>query len=296
MLAAMGKAIGKRCTVSIVGPGNLGSALAANLTRIGYEIKFLVVRPKLRVPKETVALARRVKAKAVALGETVLDSDIVWITVPDDAIAAVASQLARDQSWRGCTVFHSSGALTSEALSPLRNKGAKIASVHPGMTFVGESTPRLAGVPFAVEGDAGAVRRAEQIVRELGGTAYPIAARNKVLYHAFGTLASPMVIALMTTLEQVGKAAGIKPSDLRTMAAPLLRQTLDNYLEHGAAAAFSGPLVRGDVMTVRRHLIALRKVPQARRVYLALANSVVRELPVKNRAKMRRELRQTRSA
>jgi len=97
----------------------------------------------------------------------------------------------------------------------------------------------------------------------------------------------------MTTLEQVGKAAGIKPSDLRIMAGPLLRQTLENYLEHGAAAAFSGPLVRGDVMTVRRHLIALRKVPQARRIYLELANSVVMDLPVKNRAKMKRELKRT---
>ena len=296
MLAAMGKAIRKNCTVSIVGPGNLGTALAANLTRIGHEIKFLVVRPTLRVPKETTALARRVKANVVTLGETVLDADLLWITVPDDTLAAVAAQLAPTRSWRGCTIFHSSGALTSEALSPLRRKGAKVASVHPGMTFVRKSTPRLAGVPFAVEGDAAAVRLARQIVRELGGTAYPITARNKVLYHAFGTFASPMVIALMTTLEQVGKAAGIKPSDLRTMAAPLLRQTLDNYLEHGAAAAFSGPLVRGDVMTVRRHLIALRKVPQARRVYLALANSVVRELPVKNRTEMKRELRQSAGA
>ena len=118
----------------------------------------------------------------------------------------------------------------------------------------------------------------------MGEPPYPIKAENKVLYHAFGTFASPMVIALMTALEQVGKAAGIKPSDLRTMAAPLLRQTLNNYLEHGAAAAFSGPLVRGDVATVRRHLEALRKTPQAREVYVSLARAAVKFLPVKNRA------------
>ena len=82
-----------------------------------------------------------------------------------------------------------------------------------------------------------------------------------------------MVIALMTALEQVGSAAGIKQSDLRTMAGPLLQQTLKNYLEHGAAAAFSGPLVRGDVATVRRHLQALEAVPEAREAYIALAQS-----------------------
>ena len=180
-------------------------------------------------------------------------------------------------------VFHSSGALTSDVLSPLREKGAKVASVHPGMTFVRKSMPRLQGVPFGVEGDAAAVRLAKQIVRDLGGTAHAIKAENKVLYHAFGTFASPMVIALMTALEQVGRRLGIKQKHVRTMAGPLLRQTLNNYLEHGAAAAFSGPLVRGDVATVRRHLEALRQTPQAREVYVSLARAAVTFLPVKNR-------------
>lgn len=290
-VAAMRKAIAKRRTLSIVGPGNLGSALALNLRHAGYEIQFLVVRSGRRAPSRIVKLARQVNAKIVALGEAPLDNDLVWITVPDDAIAVVATQLATTHEWKGVTVFHSSGALTSAVLAPLRSKGAKVASVHPGMTFVRQSMPRLEGVPFAVEGDAGAVRLAGKLVRDLGGTPFPIETRNKVLYHAFGTFASPMVIALMTALEQVGKAAGIKPTDLRTMAAPLLRQTLNNYLKYGAAAAFSGPLVRGDVSTVRRHLTALRKVPQARAVYVSLARAAVMFLPVKHRAALAKELK-----
>ena len=77
------------------------------------------------------------------------------------------------------------------------------------------------------------------------------------------------------------------------MAAPLLKQTLNNYLEHGAAAAFSGPLVRGDVATVRRHLAQLQAVPEAREAYLGLARAAVRFLPVKNRAKLQKELYKT---
>ena len=290
MLTAMRKSIGKRPTVSIVGPGNLGSALALNLSRAGYGIQFLVARSGKKVSPGTSKLARSVKARVVSMGATPLDSDLVWITVPDDAIAEVATQLASAQEWRGKTVFHSSGALASDVLSPLREKGAKAASVHPGMTFVRQSVPLLKGVPFAVEGDAAAVRLAKKLVRELGGSAYSIKPENKVLYHAFGAFASPMLIALMTALEQVGKAAGIKPSDLRTMAAPLLRQTLNNYLEHGAAAAFSGPLVRGDVATVHKHLAALANVPEARAAYLALATAALKKLPVKNRTEMEKEL------
>ncbi len=293
MLTAMRRAIAEGRTVSIVGPGNLGTALALNLYRAGCEIRFLVVRSRKRVPSSTLKLARLVKAKVVTLGETPLQTDLVWITVPDDAIAAVAGQLAELNGWGERTVFHSSGALTSDVLSALRENGARVASVHPGMTFVRRSLPDLEGVPFGVEGDPGAVRLAKEIVGKLGGSAHTIQKQNKVLYHAFDSFASPMVIALMTALEQVGRAAGIKPSELRTMAAPLLKQTLNNYLEHGVAAAFSGPLVRGDVATVRRHLAALQAVPEARAVYIGLAHAAVRFLPVKNRAKLQKLLYKT---
>jgi predicted short-subunit dehydrogenase-like oxidoreductase (DUF2520 family) len=66
---------------------------------------------------------------------------------------------------------------------------------------------------------------------------------------------------------------------------------LRNYLQHDAASAFSGPLVRGDVATVRRHLEELKAVPEARAVYIALARSAVMNLPVKNRKAMERELK-----
>jgi predicted short-subunit dehydrogenase-like oxidoreductase (DUF2520 family) len=102
-----------------------------------------------------------------------------------------------------------------------------------------------------------------------------------------------MLIALMTALEQVGTAAGIKRSHLRPMAAPLLRQTLYNYLEHGAAAAFSGPLIRGDVATVRKHLLALVNIPEARAAYVALATAALKNLPVKNRVELEKEMRRT---
>ena len=119
----------------------------------------------------------------------------------------------------------------------------------------------------------------------MAGKLFAIKKQNKVLYHAFDAFASPMVIALMSALEQVGRAAGIKPADLGTMAGPLLRQTLANYLEYGADAALSGPLMRGDVATVRRHLSALRKAPEAREVYVSLSRAAVKFLPGRTRQK-----------
>jgi len=278
-------------TVSIVGAGNLGTALALTLPSAGYAVKFIAVRAKALSSAASKGLARKAKAQPVELGKQPLDTDIVWIAVPDDSIAQVAHQLAGTQDWKGRIVFHSSGALTSDELAPLRAKGARVASVHPMMTFVRGSVPNISGVAFAVEGDAVAVRAARDIVERLGGYAFFINKQNKVLYHAFGSFASPLVIALMASLEQVAKAAGIKAGDIKGVMLPLLEQTLRNYLEHDAAAAFSGPLVRGDVATVRRHLKELKKVPEARKVYVALAKAAMKNLPVGNRKALERELR-----
>lgn len=281
----------RRLTISIVGPGNLGTALALSLHAAGYEVKCIVARDIRN--RRTRALARKVKARLVEFGGQLPESEIVWIAVPDDAIAAVAKTLARQNNWKGKIVFHSSGARTSDELAPLRDKGAHVASVHPMMTFVPGAAPEMAGVPFAIEGDTAAVRAARSIVAQLRGKAFTVKRQNKVLYHAFGSFASPLLIALMASLEDVGRAAGIRRSDTKTVVTPLLMQTLRNYLEQDAASAFSGPLVRGDVATVGKHLAELKKLPHVHAVYVALARAALKRLPVKNRRGLERVLRGT---
>jgi len=253
-------------------------------------VKFIGVRRGRAGDRRAKALAHTMRATLVEAGKRPFETDIVWIAVPDDAIAGVARALASSQDWQGRIVFHSSGALTSDELAPLRQRGAGIASVHPMMTFVRDAAPELAGVAFALEGDAVAVRAAKSIIDDLGGIAFPIRKRNKVLYHVFGSFASPLVIALMASLEEVAEAAGVRRREIKPVMLPLLRQTLHNYEKGDAAAAFSGPLVRGDVATVRRHLAELKKLPQAREVYLALARAALKRLPARNRAALGRVL------
>lgn len=277
-------------SISIVGPGNLGSALTTELARIGYPLRQIVSRPDSAGLSVARTLARRVKAQHVFLGQAMLDSDIVWITVPDDAIAQVAGQLAATQSWKGKIVLHPSGAMTSDELSALKKKGAKIASAHPMMTFVRGRKPRWRDVPFDIEGDIAAVRAAHEIASTLGASPFVLQKRHKTLYHAFGSFASPLVIALMSAMEQVAEAAGVPTGKAKQMIEPLLSRTLDNYMKRDAASAFSGPLVRGDVKTVRKHLVELKRTPEARAVYIALAKAAIERLPVKKKEALRKEL------
>ena len=276
--------------VVIVGAGRLGRALATSLYDTGFTIDAIVGRAQAKSKKRTAALAQHVSARAV-VDVTQIRADLVWFCVPDSDIASAATALANKIPWQGKIALHSSGALTSDELNSLRKRGAAVASVHPLMTFVEASRPGLSGVAFAVEGDPLAVRVARKIVRQLGGRAYPIRKQDKAAYHAWGTFASPLLTALLASTEQVAKLAGAQGPEARRRMIPILSQTLANYAELGAARGFSGPMIRGDVEIVKRHLRVLRASPAAREVYVALARAAVQYLPAKNRGALRRLLK-----
>jgi predicted short-subunit dehydrogenase-like oxidoreductase (DUF2520 family) len=149
----------------------------------------------------------------------------------------------------------------------------------------------LAGVPFALEGDRLAVRLARQIARSLNAPAFTIRKQDKAAYHAWGAFTSPLLVAALVTMEKVAQAAGLTASDTHRKMLPIVQQTMKNYERLGPAGAFSGPLVRGDVETVRQHLRVLKNIPGARDVYCALARAALLYLPVGQRGKMRQILK-----
>jgi len=281
--------------ITLIGAGNLAGALATSLHQAGIVIEQIVARAAGASLQRAKRLAVEVNASATLLGRDLsrinIDADVVWFCVPDGAIADVAKSLATAIDWTGKVALHSSGALTNAELAVLRKHGAVVGSAHPLMTFVRGSKPVLAGVPFAIEGDRKAVQVARAIVKSLGADPYSIRAKDKAAYHAWSTFASPLFTALLATSEQVALCAGVKRSATRRRMLPILKQTLANYEALGAAGAFSGPIVRADAGTVKQHLTALRDVPLAQQVYVALARAALAYLPSKNRKMVERALK-----
>jgi predicted short-subunit dehydrogenase-like oxidoreductase (DUF2520 family) len=281
--------------IAIVGAGNLGSALAISIRRAHYAIDVVLAHSPGKSLRKAKKLAQKIGAHATTDPSALENANVIWFCVPDSAIALAAKAVARKLDWKGKTALHSSGALTSDELATLRRRGAAVASVHPLMTFVrgsslGKSRPSLAGVPFALEGDARALRVARRIVRDLAGIDYSIRKKDKAAYHAWGTFASPLLTALLATIEQVAAVAGVDRKAAPRRMIPIVQQTLANYASFDAAGAFSGPIVRGDVNTVKRHLRVLRKVPTARAVYVALARAALSYLPAKRKNLLRKAL------
>lgn len=186
-------------------------------------------------------------------------ASVVLIATPDDAISAVAEELARVEGagLKGKVVLHTSGALDSQALAALKTCGAACGSMHPLQTFSGVGVPPLEGCVFGIEGDAAAVRKARQIVRALGGVPFVIPARKKLLYHAAAVLAAGHILTMEEAAVRTLMSTGLSRRLATHALLPLTRQVLNHYEELGPRKAWTGPLARGDYRVIAAHGAAL---------------------------------------
>jgi predicted short-subunit dehydrogenase-like oxidoreductase (DUF2520 family) len=272
--------------VTIVGLGNWGSSLRSALRRADIRVR------------EVVSKRRRNGAKTLA--DAQLNAQILWLCVPDDAIADVAASIVerrREQgrTLRGQLVIHSSGALAVSALELSRKAGASVASVHPVMSFPTRRVVDLHGVLFGVEAPQPEVkRRLNALIREIGGKPFAIRSTKKALYHAAGTLASPLLVSQLSAAMTTARLAGLSSKEARQWVEMLAQATIGNVFERGEARSFSGPFARGDVATIRLHLQALTKHPIVAEIYRSLAFHAIEALPVERRSELRVLLEMTR--
>ncbi len=260
-------------TVGFIGAGRTATALALGLTKAGYQVSAV----SSRSPASAQALAQKVPGcKAMPQPADVLKRcDVLFLTVPDDAIASLAGALP----WRpGQGAVHCSGALSMEVLSAARDRGALVGALHPLQTFAtrdgrGKS---LAGVTFAIEGEGELGVWLEEAVRRLGGHSVSIAAQDRPLYHAAAVMSCGYVATLLDAAYALWEAMGFSREEAVKALLPLTRGTLDNVESQGARNAATGPIIRGDMGTVVTHLIALEaRVPEAVPLYCQVGMSMV---------------------
>jgi predicted short-subunit dehydrogenase-like oxidoreductase (DUF2520 family) len=250
-------------TLSIIGAGRVGRALGRRLRECGWKIGAVVTSTESTARKAVRSIGAG-QAHAF-LTRQVVAAQVILITTQDHSLVDVAEELARvgAEELRGKIVLHTSGALSSKVLEPVKRCGASIGSMHPLQTFSGVGVPPLDGKVFAIEGDIAAVRMARQIARALGAVPVHIDGAKKPLYHAAGALAAGNVLALMEAATRLMTAAGMKRREAMRALLPLTRQVLENFERLGPRAAWTGPLSRGDYGVVAAHLDAMKNLPAA---------------------------------
>ena len=243
--------------VSLIGAGRLGATLARALETQGYSIRSVVARRVQSARKAAALLDGKVEAYVANQIGLLPQADLFLISVPDDQIAGVATKLSRQNPARKPTALHTSGALSSDVLEPLRAQGWSTGSVHP-LISVSDSQASIEGAFWSVEGDAPAVRLAKTLVRDLGGTSFSIRTADKPLYHAAAVMTSGNVTALFDVALEMLVECGLTRKTARRILQPLLASTVHNLETKDPAAALTGTFSRGDVETVKRHLAALK--------------------------------------
>jgi predicted short-subunit dehydrogenase-like oxidoreductase (DUF2520 family) len=250
--------IKEKSEVSIIGAGRLGTALARALAAQGYLIRSLVARRLQNARKAAALLDDKPKAYAASRIRFLPQADRFLICVPDDQIAHIATELSRLDFDHKPVVLHTSGALSSAVLAPLRAKGWSTGSVHP-LLSISDSQTSIEGAFWSVEGDARAVRLGKRIVRDLGGTSFSIRTAEKPLYHAAAVMTSGNVVALFDVALEMLVESGLTRKTARRILQPLLESTVRSLATKDPSQALTGTFSRGDVETVKRHLASLRK-------------------------------------
>ena len=280
--------------VGVVGAGRVGAVLAASLRDAGHEI--------VAAAGESDASRRRIEA---LLPGTPVDKpsavaracDLLLLTVPDDMLPNVVEVLSASGALHGGQyVVHTSGRHGLAVLDPARAVGARTVALHPAMTFTGTALDleRLSGCVFGLTAGDDERAFAEELVADLGGRPMWVAEELRTLYHAGLAHGANHLVTLVSEAMEMLAAAGA--DDPAATLRPLLAAALDNALASGDAA-LTGPIVRGDVNTVRAHLADITAAaPQALASYLTLARATLgrvvtdgRLLPIRAAA-MRRVL------
>ncbi len=242
--------------IGFIGAGTVGTALAVRLSSKGY--------PVIAVASRTKTSAQRL-AQAVP-GCRVCDSpqevadiaQLVFITTSDDAIARVARELR----WHaGQSVVHCSGADSTDILEPARECGADIGGFHPLQTFasVAHAIDNIPGSTFAIEAEEPLLSTLVEMATALEGSWVRLGAGDKVLYHAAAVMACNYFVTLVKLATDLWQTFGVPTEKATKALLPLLRGTINNIDNVGLPRCLTGPIARGDIGTIRKHLAALEK-------------------------------------
>jgi predicted short-subunit dehydrogenase-like oxidoreductase (DUF2520 family) len=256
--------------IGFVGSGRVSGALGVAFSRAGWPVAAIATRDADNAAR---FMSLVPGARAVPSVSSLADDvDLIFVTVPDDVIADVATEL---RLYAGQAAVHTSGALDASVLEPARAAGTQLGSFHPMVAFASQDAAvrALSGCTIAVEGDEELVALLGQLATDIGAQPVRLPPTGKTAYHAAAVLAGGGVIGLLDGVAEVARGAGLDEAGALAIYVPLIRQALTNAQAMGIGEALTGPFVRGDVGTIRSHLEALRRLaPGAVELYRATAS------------------------
>lgn len=201
----------------------------------------------------------------------------VILAVPDEALPTLSIALAsHGNAPPGCAAFHLSGALGTDPLAPLLERGYSVGTLHPLQSLADPilGADQLKEIYFAISGEPAAMAAARRILNPLGAAVVTVPVSRRPLYHAAAVFASNYLAGLVGVAGRLMAQAGVPEDEAVQAILPLARGSLENLGRLGPVEALTGPVARGDVETVRLHLRTLE--PRERALYASLGIEILR--------------------
>ena len=286
--------------ISIVGAGRVGVSLAYLLSK-NFEIEGIIDKNDEKIDRLKKQF-HQAKYIGLDLITGIKNSDVIFITTQDDYIKQISDKIFSNNEIKDKYVFHCSGSLPSAILNSAKENGCFIGSIHPlqSVPDFEQGIKNLKKAYFCIEGDNEAIEVAKKIVNSISGKYFVIRTEYKSLYHLGAVFSSNFINTLVFITCEIFKKIGISEDYNKTIdiISPLINGSIDNILKLGVIKSLTGPVVRGDINTIKNHMYGLKDLmPELMPIYrqlitktAELAELQITNLEIKNRVEKIKQL------
>ncbi|WP_425449354.1 Rossmann-like and DUF2520 domain-containing protein [Dethiothermospora halolimnae] len=255
--------------IGFIGAGKVGTTFGIYLKNNGFNIYGYNSRTK----ESGETSAKLTDSQYYSIYDLSHGSDIIFITTGDDEIENVIDRLADNNLLKeGQIIAHMSGASSSDILKRAKKKGCFVYSIHPLQSFadIKKGVEDLKDTVFSIEGDKEKIDLIEDILNRCGNKYFEITKEQKSIYHATACVVSNYLVTLMDYGLSLFKSIGIDKDDGFKALYPLIDGTIKNIYGLGTEKALTGPISRGDIKTIERHINSLKDDKEKLKLYKIL--------------------------
>ncbi|KEH97079.1 hypothetical protein Z962_05070 [Clostridium botulinum C/D str. BKT12695] len=272
--------------IGFIGGGRVGFSLGRYFVEKGLSISGYysrTYRPAYEASKFTNSNSYE------KLSDLIKNSDTIFITTPDDAIHDVWNKMYNCDV-KGKIICHTSGSLSSEIFSNINNSGAFGYSIHPMFPFCDKFNDykKLNTAYFSIEGDTKYLHYLYSVLSSLGNKVFLMKSQNKKLYHLANVTVSNLVLSIIDLGCEYLNKCGISNEDAINAFFPLIESNIKNLKENGVLKAITGPVERGDIGTIKKHMEVIPH--EDKEMYKCLSSNLLRLSKIKNPEVNYREL------
>ncbi len=248
--------------IVIIGAGNVAWNLATNLVQVGHKVIQVVGHSSGSAQKLANVVGSTYTLNA---DEIINDAHLYIIAVPDGSIREVVAKIPIVEG----LVVHTSG---STPINVFEGKVKRCGVFYPFQTFSKERTVSLSGVPFCIEFNSQEDSALlSHLAESVGAKTIEMDSETRSWLHLSGVFSCNFVNHMLAISQSIAEEAGFSFDLLK----PLVAETVKKAIENSPTASQTGPAIRGDSETIKKHIVMLSSMSEElREMYMSISDSI----------------------